>query len=160
MTNTLQNLNPMDKKGKSSDALKELCRYFGVPEHLTFDESREQMYKGTTFIKTVRHYNNDYQISDPDLHNQNPAEGIIRELRKKWFRTMIRTKCPKQLWYYGITLCSEVMSLAHSTTGGINGVIPLERVTGETSDISEYLDFRFYNKVWYKENAGLGELIP
>ena len=28
---------PMDKKGKAGDALKEFCRYFGVPEHLTFD---------------------------------------------------------------------------------------------------------------------------
>ena len=73
---------------------------------------------------------------------------------------MIRTKCPKQLWNYGITWCSEVMSLTHSTAGSINGVIPLEQVTGETPDISKYLDFRFYNKVWYKDNAGLGELLP
>ena len=76
-------------------------------------------------MKTVRYYNIDYQISEPDLHDQNPAECVIRELRKKWFRTMIRTKCPNQLWSYGITWCSEIMSLTHSTTGSINGVIPL-----------------------------------
>ena len=57
-------------------------------------------------------------------------------------------------------MCSEVMSLTHSTAGSINGVIPLEQVTGETPDISEYLDFRFYDKVWYKDNSGLGELLP
>ena len=34
---------PMDKKGKSGDALKELCKDFGVPEHLTFDGSKEQL---------------------------------------------------------------------------------------------------------------------
>ena len=73
---------------------------------------------------------------------------------------MIRTKCPKQLLYYGITWCLEFMSLTHSTAGSINGVIPLEQVTGETPDISEYLDFGFYDKVWYKENSGLGELLP
>ena len=28
---------PMDKKGKAGDALKELCRNVGVPEHLTYD---------------------------------------------------------------------------------------------------------------------------
>ena len=123
-------------------------------------ESREQTRKGIKLIKTVQHYNIDYQISEPDLHNQNPAEGVICEFCKKWFRTMIRTKCPKQLWYYGITWCSEVMSLTHSTAGSINGVIPLEQVTGETPDISEYLDFGFYNKLWYKDNAGLGELLP
>ena len=57
-------------------------------------------------MKTVRYYNIDYQISESDLYNQNPAEGVIHELRKKWFRTMIRTKCTKQLWDCGITWCS------------------------------------------------------
>ena len=33
----------------------------------------------------------------------------------------------------------------------------MERVTGESIDISEYLDFGFYDWAWYKENAGLGE---
>ena len=96
----------MDKKGKAGEVLKELCGDFGVPEHLTFDGLMEQTSKGTTFMKTVRHYNIDYQISEPDLHNQNPAEGVIREFCKKWFRTMIRTKCHKQLWDYRITWCS------------------------------------------------------
>ena len=82
----------MDKKGKAGDALKEFCIYIGVPEHLTFDGSKEQTCKGTKLMKKVRHYNIDYQISEPDLHNQNPAEGVICELRKKWFITMIRTK--------------------------------------------------------------------
>ena len=55
---------------------------------------------------------------------------------------------------------NEVMSLTNSTAGSINGVIPLEQVTGETLDISEYLDFGFYDKVWYKDNSRLGELLP
>ena len=33
----------------------------------------------------------------------------------------------------------------------------MEQVTGETPDISEYLDFGFYDWVWFKDNAGLGE---
>ena len=57
-------------------------------------------------MRTVRPYNIYYHISEPDLHNQNPAEGVICEWREKWFRTMIRTKFPKQLWYSGITWCS------------------------------------------------------
>ena len=34
----------------------------------------------------------------------------------------------------------------------------MEALTGETPDISEYLDFGFYDLVWYKEDAGLGEV--
>ena len=33
----------------------------------------------------------------------------------------------------------------------------MELITGETTEISEYLDFGWYNRVWYKEDAGLGE---
>ena len=36
----------------------------------------------------------------------------------------------------------------------------IEPVTGETVDIYEYLDFGFYDQVWYHENAGLGERLP
>ena len=38
----------------------------------------------------------------------------------------------------------------------MKGRTPLERVTGDTVDISEYLDFGFYDWCWYHENAGLG----
>ena len=33
----------------------------------------------------------------------------------------------------------------------------MEQVTGESPDISEYLDSGFYDWIWYKDNAGLGE---
>ena len=33
----------------------------------------------------------------------------------------------------------------------------MEALTGEKTDISQYLDFGFYNRVWLKEDAGLGE---
>ena len=39
-----------------------------------------------------------------------------------------------------------------------NGWTPIEIITGETPDISEYLDFGFYDLVTYQSNAGLGEI--
>ena len=33
----------------------------------------------------------------------------------------------------------------------------MELLTGETPDISEYLYFVWYDRVWYKEDAGLRE---
>ena len=46
-------------------------------------------------MKQVRSHNINYHISEADLHNQNPVEGTIRELRRKWYRVMIRNKVPK-----------------------------------------------------------------
>ena len=37
------------------------------------------------------------------------------------------------------------------------GSITLQTITGGTEDISDYLDFGFYDRVCFHENAGLGE---
>ena len=39
--------------------------------------------------------------------------------------------------------------MTHASAGGLEGSIPITNVTGETTDILEYLDFGFYDKVWY-----------
>jgi hypothetical protein len=151
---------PMDSKGKAGDALRLFCQEFGVPEKLTFDGSKEQTEKNTQFMKQIRTHNIDYHISEPNLHNQNPVEGVIRELRRKWYRVMIRKRVPNEFWDYGLKWVSETMSLTHTSAGSINGQIPLTHVTGETPDISEYLDFGFYDQIWYKDNAGLSPSEP
>ena len=151
---------PMDKKSKAGDALRLFCQEFGVPEKLTFDGSKEQTGKNTSFMKQIKTHNIDYHVCEADLHNQNPVEGTIRELRRKWYRTMIRNRVPQQFWDYGYQWVSEIMSLTHTTAGHINGVVPLTHVTGETADISEYLDFGFYDQVWYKDNAGASPYEP
>ena len=85
---------PMNSKKKAGDALRLFCQEFGVPERLTFDGSKEQKEPSTEFMKQIRTHNIDYHISEPDLHNQNPVEGVIRELRRKWYRIMIKNQVP------------------------------------------------------------------
>ena len=99
------------------------------------------------FMKQVRTHDIDFHISEPNMHNQNPVEEVIRELRRKWFRTMIRNRVPEELWNYGMRWVSETMSLTHTSAGSLNGQIPLTNVTGETPDISEHLDSGFYDQI-------------
>ena len=73
----------MISKKKADKALKVLCREFGVPYDITFDIFKEQCKKGTTFMKEVRNHDIKYRISKPNMHNKNPAEGVIREIRRK-----------------------------------------------------------------------------
>ena len=148
---------PMDKKSKAGDALRLFCAEFGIPDRLTFDGSKEQTGTGTEFMKQIRKNDIDYHVTEPDRHNQNPAEGVIREIRKKWFRVMVRKRVPRRLWDYGMRWVCETMQRTSTTAGGLDGAIPLQGITGETEDISQWLDFGFYDRVWYHENAGLGE---
>ena len=105
----------MDTKKKAGKALRLFCQEFGVPEHLTFDGSKEQTGKKTSFMKQIRQHGIDYHISEADLHNQNPVEGVIREIRRKWYRTMIRKRVPQEFWDYGMRWVSETMSLTHTS---------------------------------------------
>ena len=52
------------------------------------------------------------------------------------------------------------MQRTSTQAGGLCRRTPIESVTGETVDISEYLDFGFYDQVWYHENTWLGERLP
>ena len=72
---------------------------------------------------------------------------------------MIRKRVTRKLWDYGMRWVCEIMQRTSTQAGGLNGCTPIESVTGETADISEYLDFGFYDRVWYHENAGLGERL-
>ena len=49
------------------------------------------------------------------------------------------------------------MQMKESFAADLQVRTPLEALTGETPEISQYLDFSFYDRVWFKEDAGLGE---
>ena len=148
---------PIAQKSDCHEPLKEFIRKYGAPLEIISDGSKEQCGRKTEFANTLRKYEVNHKITEPERHNQNPSEGVIRELRKKWYRTIFRSNCPRSLWCYGIPHCAEIMSRTASYAGNLDGRTPLECLTGETVDISEYLDFGFWDRVWYKSDAGIGE---
>ena len=70
---------------------------------------------------------------------------------------MFRMYCPRALWIYGIPYVAKIMQTTASFVAYLQGRTPLESLTGETPDISQHLDFGFYDRVWFKEDAGLVE---
>ena len=149
---------PTESKKLCGKALKTFCTEFGAPEKLTFDGAKEQVKSGTDFMKVIREFEIIPHVIEPDRHNQNRVEGVIREVRKKWYRIMLKKRAPRRLWDYGLRWVCEIMQRTASWSGSLEGRPPLEVLTGESLDISEYLDFGFYDWCWYHENAGLGEL--
>ena len=148
---------PMSKKSEAGESLRRFIHDYGRPERLTFDGSQEQCGRKTDFMRNVNKYSIDWHVTEPQRSNHNFAEGVIREVRKKWFRVMVRKSVPQRLWDYGLQWVCDIQVRTSNSARDLDGKCPLERVTGETVDISEYLDFGFYDWVWYRENAGLGE---
>jgi hypothetical protein len=115
--------------------------------------------------KRVRTPNSNDRFESMVLHNtylnlicnQSPAEGVVREIRRRWYRVMFRRNVPKIFWDYGLRWVCETISRTHTRSQTIDGGIPLEKVTGENVGTSNYLDFGFYDHVVYRDNAGLNE---
>ena len=70
---------------------------------------------------------------------------------------MFRSYCPRSLWCYEIPHVAKIMQTTASFAANLQGRTPLEALTGETPDISQYLEFWLYYRVWFKEDAGLDE---
>ena len=69
---------------------------------------------------------------------------------------MQQMKLPKHVWYYLLVWIFKTDNLYSYSSRYVKGRTASEIITGETPDISEYLDFGFYNWFTYRTNAGLG----
>ena len=139
------------------NTLRDFCSDFGVPENLKFDGAMVQVGANTQFQSLIRMHGIKYHISEPRQPNQNPSESAIREIKKRWYRVMMKRSVPKRFWDYGIVWVCETGNLSVSSSRHARGRTPLEIISGETPDISEYLDFSFYDWVLFRTNAGLGK---
>ena len=70
---------------------------------------------------------------------------------------MFRKYFPIALWSYGIPNVANIMQITASFAADLQRRTLLEALTGKTPDISQYLDFGFYDRIWFKEDVGLGE---
>ncbi len=59
---------------------------------------------------------------------------------------------PKRLWDYGLVW---VLEITNRTARGPEVRTPLEQLTGNTLDISEWLDFNFYDWCWFWQGPTL-----
>jgi hypothetical protein len=147
---------PMDSKAKAGNTLRVFCQEYGVPERLVHDGAKEMTWKKTEFQSQVLKHDIITRCSEPNLHNnQSPAEGVVREVRRKWFRVMFRKRVPKIFWDYGMRWVCETMFCTYLRNQRVDGGVSLTKVTGETVDISPHLEFSFYDLVWFRDNAGL-----
>ncbi len=66
-------------------------------------------------------------------------------------RARIKRDIPRRLWDNGM---AHGYKLRQYTARGPDFRTPYEEITGETTDISEWVDFQFYDWVWYSDQPG------
>ena len=100
---------PIDKKSDCHEPLDKFIKQYGVPDCMIYDGSKEQNGKNTEFQRIIHKYDIPTKTSEKQRANQNPSECVIRELRKKWYRTLFKYGCPRRLWNYGLPHIAKVM---------------------------------------------------
>ena len=75
-------------------------------------------------------------------------EGGDEILKDKANHRRIRRRVPKRIWDFGLVWEAEI----YSRTAGKYGQTPMEKLAGDTLNISECTESEFYNLCWYWEN--------
>lgn len=79
----------------------------------------------------IKHY-----ISAPYRPNQNPTEGLIRELKKKWYQMQAKTGSRDRVSDFGVKYTSKFGNLSYTSLRYVYGRTPLEIITGLIPDIT------------------------
>jgi hypothetical protein len=147
---TFTKVYPMESKESSNigRALQECIDDVGVPDSPVCDFASEQTGKHTDVMKLIRQLNIRLHIAEKGrgITQNHRAETEIREIKTKWKTRMRENGVPPRLWDYGLVNIAEIQSLL---ARGRDQQPGLKRITGNTIDISEWLDFDFYDLVWY-----------
>jgi hypothetical protein len=142
---------PMKSKAEASVALMELIQYMGIPKHIHSDGAKE-MTQGY-WKKICNEFGIRMTQTEKASPWQNRTEIEIRELKRHTRRFMHRTKTPVQLWDFCVNYVAHLRNHIVRPLPTLQGRTPYELVTGNTPDISELLEFEWYQPVWYYEPA-------
>ena len=85
------------------------------------------------------------------LRGKNAAESAIRELKKAAGRKMVRAGAPKPFWADAIELEAYVRSNTAHDIYILQGKVPETLMSGETSDISQFCEFAFYDWIMFRD---------
>ena len=85
------------------------------------------------------------QNTEPYSPWENKAEIVIKIIKGKAKRRIFQSNMSKRVWDFGMVCEAEI----YSRTAGKDGRTSLERLTGDTIEISECLEFEFYDLVLF-----------
>jgi hypothetical protein len=140
---------PMTSRQDAGKSLIEFTDDVGIPERLVTDGTTKFTGWHTEFVKEARCMRIMLHTTKQGRKNQNhAAKWDIGFLSKRWKLRMTKKKVPKCLWDFGLVYESKLLSRMARRDDWRTGY---EVVTGQMPDISEWLDFKFYNLVWLLE---------
>ena len=147
----------MESKSDAPFALNRFIHEVGVPTEIHTDGSKEQTH--SKWKRTCQKHAIYRTWNEPYSPWQNLAEkagGIIKARCRDMMR---RTNTPVVLWGYCIEYNAELCTLTANNNINLSGRTPHELVMGYTPDISEVVEFEWYQWVWYNDPASTDQTL-
>eukprot|EP00590_Aulacoseira_subarctica_P011644 CAMPEP_0172424146 /NCGR_PEP_ID=MMETSP1064-20121228/21716_1 /TAXON_ID=202472 /ORGANISM="Aulacoseira subarctica , Strain CCAP 1002/5" /LENGTH=1711 /DNA_ID=CAMNT_0013165931 /DNA_START=811 /DNA_END=5943 /DNA_ORIENTATION=- len=139
--------HPMKTKGDAGDKLNTFITNTGIPLGLITDGAKEENLGKWEEVR--KKFLLPQRTTEKDSSWQNHAEREIGETKNHYRRIMDRKQVPEALWDFGITYTTDIRKIIARPT--LDNRSAYEVLTGNTPDISEFLDFEFYQWVKYFE---------
>jgi hypothetical protein len=134
----------MKSESHFPNVLQENIRHRGAPNRLISDSAAYETSKRFQIILNDLHIR-DWQ-SEPHNQHQNPAKRRWQDVKCISNDIMDRTGCYTSCWL--LVLCYVMFIMNHLANPALDWDIPLQRLTGNTVDISIILRFPSWHKVY------------
>ena len=143
------NVYPMPSKahGHIFKAYQDFMRYEGAPQGLHRDLAPEEK------VDKILDLNREMMVKDTWAEaghpNENPAEALgVKPLKTGAEQLMNRTGAPNAAWPWAHKYIADVNN--HCSTPMLNWKTPISVRHGYTPDISAFLQFQFWERVYFK----------
>jgi len=143
------NVYPMPSKahGYILKSYQDFMRYEGVPEGLHRDMAPEEKVESIIDLNRRMMVRDTY--SEPDHPNQNPVESLaVKTIKTGGESILNRTGAPAESWPWVHKYMADVNN--RCATPMLNWKTPISMRHGYTPDISAFLQFQFWEKIYFK----------
>jgi hypothetical protein len=141
---------PVKTDGAFPETLEEYICMHGAPQKLFSDNAKAKTSNRTKAI--LRNFGIADGSSEPYYQNQNAAEREIQDVKNDIEKVMNITNCPDDM----CPLCAEYICLVknHTARAALNDRTPFEKRTGQTPDVSKFLQYRWWEPVYFLQEDG------
>jgi Reverse transcriptase (RNA-dependent DNA polymerase) len=151
LTSHFMNIFSLRTESDGPKAFEDFARSEGLPNAIRSDNSKMQRYS-KKLIDRLREWRVKNEFTEPHHPQQNPAElRAIRWLKRNIQVLRMRTGAPETVWFWMAKYLVDIHNITSDVTLGWK--TPWSKRRGETPDISAFLQFRFYEPVYYLDTS-------
>ena len=140
---------PLESKSKAYEALHKFCLEVGLPNSLLTDGALELTQ--SQWGKLCRKHKIAQKTTEPDCPWQNFAEPNGGAIKRAVRHIMRSTNTPVRLWDYCWEYFCSIKRLTVTPNIHLENKTPHERVHGSMPNITEYIQYQWYEWVWYAD---------